>query len=260
MLAALNLESMPQLSLGTAALLVFAACAVFAILRGLVKMITGSLVLCLSGVAAYLAWRHAPVIPIPGGPWIAPITAGLLSLFVLRAVLRFVASPFSKSGDDDGEPKKRSPLRWALTLLTSLVPASLLSFTGVTALKNVGAVADIQRFVDGEKANSGSSAFLAEVKEVINRVLPEDWFRNIDPLTEDARVNLAKLIARGDSKPPPKAIPVMEDPEIRSLILHDPKLRELAKSKRYADILRDPRLDHVMANPDLKKLLGNLQL
>ena len=38
------------------------------------------------------------------------------------------------------------------------------------------------------------------------------------------------------------------------------ELRALAKAGRYADILRDPRLDHVIANPDLKKLLENLRL
>ncbi len=85
-------------------------------------------------------------------------------------------------------------------------------------------------------------------------------FQGIDPLAEEARVTLAKLIALGDNAPPPKAILVMGEPEIRSLILHDVKLRELAKQKRYADILRDPRLDHVMANPDLKKMLADLHL
>jgi hypothetical protein len=91
-------------------------------------------------------------------------------------------------------------------------------------------------------------------------VLPAEWFRNFDPLADQARVTLAKLIAAGDSGTPPKAILVMEEPELRDLILHDPELRALARDRRYADILRDPRLDHVMANPDLKRLLGDLRL
>jgi hypothetical protein len=52
----------------------------------------------------------------------------------------------------------------------------------------------------------------------------------------------------------------MEEPEIKALVSGDPKLRALAKAGRYAEILRDPRLDHVVADPDLKKLLGDLRL
>ena len=37
-------------------------------------------------------------------------------------------------------------------------------------------------------------------------------------------------------------------------------VRALAKAGRYADILRDPRLDHVIANPDLRKLLQDIHL
>ena len=261
LLAALDLETIPQVSLGTAALLIFGACAALAVFRGLLRIFAGSLVVCLSGFAAYLAWRHAPVIDLPGGPWIAPVVAGTVVFFILRALLHFAVRPFGKKPkEEEAETSKRSPVRWAVTMLFSLVPASLLWFTGATALRNIGSVAEIRRFVDGDQATTARSAFLAELKDAINRALPEGWFQGIDPLADDARVTLAKLIALGDGGTPPKAIPVLEEPEIRSLIQHDPKLRKLAKEKRYADILRDPRLDHVMANPDLKKMLADLQL
>jgi hypothetical protein len=260
LLAALDLETIPQVSLGTAALLIFGACAVLAVVRGLLRIFAGSLVVFLSGFAAYLTWRHAPVIELAGGPWIAPAIVGLVVFFLLRAVLHFAVRPFGKKGEEAGEAQKRSPKRWLVTSLFSLIPASLLWFTGAAALRNIGSVAEIRRFVDGEHGTTPPLAFVAELKETINRVLPEGLFQGIDPLSDDARVTLAKLIALGDSGPPPKAIPVMEEPEIKALIQHDPKLRELAKQKRYADILRDPRLDHVMANPDLKKLLADLRL
>jgi hypothetical protein len=259
-LAALDLESIPQVSLGTAALLIFGACASLAVLRGLLRILFGSLVVCLSGFIAYLVWRHAPAVGIPGGPWLAPSVSGILAFFVLRAVLRFAVRPFGKTNDGIAEANRRSPVRWAFTMLFSLIPAGLLWFTGATALRNLGSVAEIRRFVEGDHGTSAPSAFLAELKASIDRVLPENWFQGIDPLSDDARVTLAKLIAAGDSGPPPKAIPVMEEPAIRSLILHDPRLRELAKARRYADILRDPRLDHVVADPDLNKLLSGLRL
>ena len=251
LLAALDLETIPQISLGTAALLIFAACALLAVLRGFVRMLLGSLVLCASGFAGYVVWRHAPGLPV-----VFPIVAGVAVFLVLRFVLRFATRPF---GGEDGAEKKTSPVRRAFTLLFSLVPAALLWFTGATVLRNAGSVAEIRAFVDGADTQA-RSAFIAELKATIDRALPADWFKNIDPLSDDARVTLAKLIALGDVAPPPKAIPVMEEPELRSLITHDPELRKLAEAGRYADILRDPRLDHVMANPDLRRLLANLRL
>ena len=267
LLAALDLQSIPQVSLGTAALLIFGACASLAVLRGMLRILFGSMVLCLSGFAAFFAWRHAPAMAsgLTGHemPWLsiaAPAFAALGTFLLLRVLMRFASRPFGKPDKEVAEKNRKSPVRWAFTLLFSLIPASLLWFTGATALRNVGSVAEIRRYVDGPDAAPARSAFLAELKASIDRVLPEDWFRNFDPLADEARVTLAKLIALGDGGTPPKAIPVMEEPELRSLILHDPELRALAKSGRYADILRDPRLDHVMANPDLKRLLEKLDL
>ena len=267
LLAALDLDSIPQLSLGTAALLIFGACASLAVLRGLFRILFGSLVVCASGFAGFFAWRHAPAMAsgLTGRemPWLsvaAPALAALVTFFLLRMLMHFVARPLGKSHKDVAAENKKSPIRWAFTLLFSLIPAALLWFTGATALRNVGSVAEIQRFVEGADGSPGRSAFLAELKASIDRVLPADWFRNFDPLADQARVTLAKLIAGGDSGTPPKAIPVLEEPQLRTLILHDPELRALAKQKRYADILRDPRLDHVMKDPDLKKLLEDLRL
>ena len=249
-LAALDLETIPQISLGTAALLIFAACALLAVMRGFLRLLLGSLVLCASGFAGYVVWRHAPGLPV-----VFPVLAGLSVFLLLRFMLRFATRPFG----GDGSEKKVSPVRRAFTLLFSLVPASLLWFTGATVLRNAGSVAEIRSFVDGTDEHA-RSAFIAELKGAIDRALPAGWFEGIDPLASDARVTLAKLIALGEAGPPPKAIPVMEEPEIRNLIAGDAKLRDLARSKRYADILRDPRLDHVVANPDLRRMLADLDL
>ena len=267
LLAALDLQSIPQVSLGTAALLIFGACASLAVLRGLLRILCGSLILCASGFAAFFAWRHAPAMAsgLTGQemPWLsiaAPAFAALVTFLLLRLLLRFASRPFGKPDKEVAENNRKSPVRWAFTLLFSLIPASLLWFTGATALRNVGSVAEIRRYVDGPDAAPARSAFLAELKASIDRALPADWFTPLDPLAGEARVTLAKLIALGDNATPPKAIPVLEEPELRTLIQHDPELRALAKAGRYADILRDPRLDHVIANPDLKKLLENLRL
>ncbi|WP_035601257.1 hypothetical protein [Haloferula sp. BvORR071] len=258
LLAALDLETIPQISLGTAALLISAACAILAMLRGFLRLLTGSLILCASGIAGYLVWRHLPALGGTGISLAIPAIVALVVFLTLRSVLRFATRPFSSSSEDGGS-SRRSPLRRVLTLLFSLFPASMLGFTGASAVRHLGSVAEIQRFIDGSNAE-GPSIFVAELKKTIDRALPADWFKNLDPLTDDARVTLAKLIAMGDSSPPPKAIPVMEEPEIRDLVENDPKLRKLAQEKRYGEILKDPRLDTIMADPDLRKILADLKL
>lgn len=260
LLAAFDLETVPQLSLGTAALLIFGACALLALVRGIFRLLFGTLALCAAGTAAYLVWRHTPPLP-PGLPswhsFVGPVAAGLMVLFLLKWIHRFFAKPFGNP-DPDGRPR-RSPLRWIFTLFFSLVPTSLLWFAGAAALRSAGSVAEIRAFADGDQT-TGRSAFLAALKSSIDRALPVDWLKSVDSLSDDARVTLAKLVALGDSAPPPKAIPVLEEPQIRSLIENDERLRALARSGRYADILRDPRLDRVVADPDLRRMLEDLRL
>ena len=264
-LAALDLETIPQVSLGTAALLIFGACAGLVMLRGLLRILMGSVVLSAAGFVAYLTWKNSPALPFEEQlPWLsyaAPVAAGLVTLLLLRAVMRFAVRPFGKR-DEEGHPEvRRSLLRRALPLLLSLVPTSVLWIAGATALRSAGSVAEIRRFVDGDKGPTDKLTFLAELKTVIDKALPEGWFDKIDPLADDARVTLAKLIALGgDTAPPPKAIPVLEEPQIRALIENDPRLRALAKARRYADILRDPRLDRVIDDPSLKQMLEGLKL
>ncbi len=261
LLAALDLESIPQVSLGTAALLIFGACASLAVLRGLLRILAGTVILCASGFAAHLAWRHGPALPghdLPGFSAALPLVTGIAAFFLLRAILKFVVRPFGKPNEEVAGANRRSPLRWAFTLFFSLVPAALLWFTGAAALRHFGSIAEIRNFAGNPAGPHPRSSFLAALKDTIDRAMPENWFLGIAPFSDDARVTLAKLIAAGDA--PPKAIPVMEEPEIRALILEDEKLRRLAKAGRYADILRDPRLDYIMENPDLRKMLAGLEL
>ena len=111
LLAALDLESIPQVGLGTAALLIAGVGAALALLRGAFRLLLGSLVLCASGFAAWFVWRHGANLPGHDWPWLsaaAPAVAGIAVFLLLRAVLKFVSRPF---GRDDGEAPRRSPAR-----------------------------------------------------------------------------------------------------------------------------------------------------
>lgn len=259
------MESVPNISLGTAALLIFGAIASLAMLRGLLRIFWGTLVLCLSGLAAFVAWQHAPALArqFPGRElsflsWLLPVVAFGLALVLLRSTARALFAPLRQPNEENAEKNRRSPVRWALTLLFSLVPTALLWFGGATLLRHAGSVAEIRSFVDSGDLPD-HTLFLARLKKSIDQAIPADWFSTVDPLAEQARVKLAKLISVADS-PPPKAIPVLEEPEIRDLILSDPELRRLARAGRYSEILRDPRLDRYLENDNLREVLRQTEL
>lgn len=257
-----------QLSLGTAAVLVFGAIASLAMLRGLLKIFWSTLVLCVAGLAGFLAWQHAPaaIARVTENPpdWAVPAAAAgafVLALLLLRILARFVADPLRTSDPEAAERNRRSPVRWIFTLIFSLVPTALLWFGGATLLRHLGSIAELQEFARQEKSEpvDAATAFLARLKPAIESAIPADWFRLIDSTSDDQRLALAKLISVADS-PPPKAIPVLEETDIRHIVLGDPELRRLAREGRYAEILRDPRLDRLLENDNLRQVLTGLDL
>jgi hypothetical protein len=266
--AAIDFESIPSISLGTAALLIFGAIASLAVLRGLLRILWGSVVVCLAGLAAFHAWKFAPAL---GRDWLGteagwvsvavPATTFVLALVILRALSRAIVHPLGTPNEETAGKNRRSPLRWAATLLLSLIPTALILFGGATLLRHVGSVAEIRDFAQTETDRGASEprSFLARLKTDLEEAVPAHWFESVDPISERARVTLAKLISASDS-PPPKAIPVLEEDVVREVVLADPELRRLAREGRYAELLRDPRLDLLLENEKLRAVLADLDL
>jgi hypothetical protein len=268
LLSATNLEQIPSISLGTAALLIFGAIASLAVLRGLLRILWGSLVVCIAGMAAFACWQRAPEWGriLSGGeiPWLSyvlPALAFVVAILGLRSLARFIIKPLGEPNEETAEKNRRSPVRWAVTLLLSLIPTTLLWFTGATLLRHFGSVAEIQTYFNevSQKPDSSQAGFLVKLKEDVEQAFPQKWFATIDPLADEARIKLAKLLSVAD-EPPPKAIPVLEVPSIQALIMSDQELRQLARDGRYAEILRDPRLDRALENDDLREVLQGLEL
>ncbi|GAA5483395.1 hypothetical protein [Haloferula sargassicola] len=265
LVSALNFDRIPDISLGTAALLIFGAIASLAVLKGLVRILWGSAVVCVAGYAAFVTWRDAPAMSrdLLGTEsqlisWGLPVLVFLLAALLLRGVAKGIFSALRSPNAEAAEKNRRSPVRWAFTLLFSLIPTAALWFGGVTLLRHAGSVAEIQAFVEKHDLPDHTE-FLARLKESVDTALPSSWFESVDPLTSDLRVRLAKLIAAADD-PPPRAIPVFEESQIRDLILSDPELRALARQGRYSEILRDPRLDRLLENDNLREVLARADL
>jgi hypothetical protein len=261
-------DSIPQISLGTAALMIFLVCACFVMLRGMTRMIVGSAVLAISAWCGFFIWQKAPALSVE---WFGksiglvttglPIAAFLVAYFLLRKTARAIARPFSAS-DQDSKPS--SPvLRLAFRLLLALIPTSIISLIGAVFIHHTGSVAEL-RGISEKKSGAAQPAaphFSQQLKSSIERVLPASWLRALDPLAEPSRLALAKAIAAQTGNPPkPYIDPLTGEAFPRAIIVDDPELQNLAREGKFGTLLRHPLLTQALNDPQVQAFLKDLNL
>ena len=260
-------DSLPQLSLGTAVLIIFAACAGFLLVRGMTRMIVGTIVLGLSAWIGFLVWRQAPTLSVDWTgkslPWLTnglPIAAFLIAFFVTRKVAQLIALPFGKSR---GAGKPRPLIATGFRLLLALIPTTLICIIGVALVHYTGSVAEVRAYAkksQGEKKVAPVS-YSQRLKSSIEAALPASWLNALDPLTRPDRISLAKLIAaQSDSPGKPVIDPKTGKPIPRAIIIDDPALQNLAREGKFDTLLRHPLLTKALADPKIQKLLRDLHL
>lgn len=253
----------PELSLGGMAVIILLGCAVFAFVWGMLRLLIGVGVVVASIAAGVLTWNRAPALAaehlartpdwLPGA---LALTAGVLTLLVLRRLLRFMRKPF-------GEPMGTSR-----SALFSLLPAVLLIALIFTAVRHFGAGSEVRYFRDavaGGKDGAPSLPYIVRLKEAAEKFLPQPVLASTEFYNDRARVNLAKLAS------------VMQDPaaiaalqfraEARPLVtgenatsLRDPRIARLVAERRFADLLRDPVLVSLLEDPEFHKNIESLDL
>jgi len=263
----LSPDSIPQLSLGTAALIIFAVCASFVALRGMTRMIIGTVVLSISAWIGFQIWQQAPTLSIEwtgrSQSWITnglPFAAFFVSFFLIRKIAKTIARPFGKK---DEEEKPRSAIRTAFCLLLALIPTSLIWLVGATLVHHNGSIAEVRAY--SEKSigigETTPDAFSQRLKSAVEAAVPESWLKALDPVTEPSRITLAKLIAaQSDSPLKPVIDPRTGKPIPRAIIVDNPELQNLAREGNFGTLLRHPLLTKALADPKLKKLLRDLSL
>ncbi len=260
-------DSIPQLSLGTAALIIFAVCAGFVLLRGMTRMIVGTIVLSLSAWIGFRLWQQAPALSVDWTgkslPWITnglPIAGFLISFFIIRMIAKAIARPFGKPSEEE---KPRSVIKIAFRLLLALIPTSLIWIIGATLVHHNGSIAEVRAYSEKSIGISETTpdGFSQRLKSCIEAALPASWLNALDPLTEPSRVNLAKLIAaQSDSPQQPILDPRTGKPIPRAIIVDDPDLQNLAREGKFSTLLRHPLLTKALADPKIQKLLRDLNL
>lgn len=250
---------MPELSLGTAALILFVLCAGFVLLRGLTRMIIGTVTLGVSAWLGFRVWQLAPAMSFEwfgkSHPWVTnglPVLAFILAFFLLRKITNFFTSPFSGSGD-------RGPRTFAGTavrLIFALIPASLLWLIGAAVVHHAGSIAELK--ASSEKTKTGQG-FVEKLKSSIDSALPASWLAALDPLADPSRLSLAKLIAAQSSPEfAPEMDPSTGKPIPRAIIVEDPALQTLAREGNFSTLLRHPLLTKALADPKIQQRLHEL--
>lgn len=259
-------DSIPQLSLGTAALIIFVVCAGFVLLRGITRMVVGTVVLGISAWIGFRVWQMAPTLSVEwtgkSQVWIThvlPSAVFILCFFLLRKITKAVARPFGKSGD---EAKPSSLVSTAFRLLFALIPTSLICLIGATLVHHNGSIDEVRAY--SEKASGGGNipdSFSQRLKSSVEAALPESLLKILDPLADPSRLNLAKLVAtQADSSPAPVTDPRTGKPIPRAIIVDDAELQNLARDGKFGTLLRHPLLTKALADPKLRKLLRDLNL
>ena len=250
-------DSIPSLSLGSAALVIFALCASFVLLRGITRMIVATVILGLSAWIGFRVWQLAPALSLDWTgislSWLVsglPVAAFVISFLSLRKLATVISRPFGNPG---GNHPPRSLAGTACRLILALVPTSLIWVAGAALVHHAGSVAEVR-----DHSGNPRSTGLEQLKSSIEVALPATWLAALDPFAEPSRLALAKLIAAEAESPRKPAIdPATGKPIPRAIIVDDPALQTLAREGNFSSLLRHPLLTKALQDPSVRKLLGD---
>ncbi len=255
------MDTLPEISLGTAALIIFGLCAGYMFIRGLARTFVNTALLVISAWVGFRVWQQAPSLAISwfGQPseLIAtglPIVAFLASLLVLRKIIKFFRAPVPKAAEDIA-PKSSGQL--VFRLLVTIIPAALLCVTVATLVHHASSVAEIRNSAEFGTSSPPSPSLAERLKNSISVAIPQSLMDKLDPLTAQPRLQLAKMIAASPDKPlEPVLDPETGRPYPRAIIVDDPELMNLAKEGRFSTLLRHPLLSEALKDPLIRQALG----
>lgn len=255
------MDNLPEISLGTAALIIFGICAIYMFLRGILRTIVNAACLTLSAWVGFRIWQQAPSLAIEwtGKPseLIAtglPLLAGLASFFVLRKLLRLIHTPAKAPVESI---KESNPRTLFAKLALALIPTTLLWLTAATFLHHVSAVAEIRNSAELGAVAPDAKNLAGRLKNSLSVAVPEDLMDWLDPLTTEPRLRLAKMIAASGDKPLDRVVnPETGKPYPRAIIVNDPELIHLAEEGRFSTLLRHPLLSEALKDPMIRQAVG----
>lgn len=257
------MEILSQISLGAAALLIFAVCAIYMLIRGLLRTIVNLSMIGASLWIGFLTWQKAPSLALQWtnqtSPIITtglPIVAFLVSFILIRKILKFFFVPISTQADDDDDnPRESRSLAGKLCI--TFIFATALCLITAAVLHHITSVAEIREHAKHQGSKNESLSFAARTRQALASSIPSSIMDRLDPLATQSRVKLAKMIAAGsDESAKPEIDPATGKPIPRAAIVDNPELKSLAEKGRFSTLLRHPLLSEALKDPLVKKSLG----
>lgn len=252
-------DQIPDLSLGAAVLVIFVICVVLVLLRGMARVLAGTLILAVSGWIGLEAWHLAPAISHQlFGKSLSlllislPILSFALTFWLLIRLIRFVLLPFDSLRSDD---KPKTSL--IAGLLVAVVPTGILFLIGASLLHHFGAIEELRSFATGP-ADKGTTVqrFLKSSKSSLEKCIPEGLLRRLDPQSDPDRVKAAMLVTRRSGKKyEPLIDPETGNPYPRAIVIDEPELRNLAREGRFGTLLRHPLIDQFLSDPRIRQFI-----
>lgn len=261
--------ALPQLSLGTAAVLIFGLFLTYVLLRGVGKLMVGTAMLAGSALLGFLTWQKAPEVSIAVfNKSVGFITTGLpilvfvLTFVLLRLAMQWVANPF---GSD--KPRERDSGRGRLTMAklgslagVALIPTLLLSVIAIGAIHHTASVHELRQQAD--PSSHPEKTYAQQLKDSIEAVVPRSVLDAIDPFAERSRLALAKWVTQKAANK--KELEPAIDPETgeiipRAIIVEDAELERLARERKFGTLLRHPVITRALEDPKVRRLVNDLK-
>lgn len=255
------MDTLPEISLGTAALVIFACCAGYMLIRGIARTLVNTAMIVASAWAGFQVWQQAPALAIKwfGKPseLVAtglPLIAFLATFIVLRKLIGFFRAPIPRPAE---EVAPQSSGQLVFRLIVTVIPAALLCLVAATLIHHAGSIAEIRDSADPAGDSPHSPGLAERLKNSIVVAIPQNLMDRLDPLASQQRVKLAKMIAAQRNSPlEPVIDPETGRPYPRAIIVDDPELGDLVKKGRFSTLLRHPMLSEALKDPTLQRALG----
>lgn len=258
----MSLSSIPHLSLGTSILTIFLVCLALVMLRGIARMLTGTFILALSGWVGLVTWHHSPELsyqafgkPVGAILFGLPIVAFGCTFFTLIKFVRFAVTPFEQFRSD--ERRRTSVISG---LLVALVPTLTLFILSAGLLHHFSSVEELRAYATGSESTNRIRVFFLNCKSSLDRIVPASVMHKLDPVTDPARMEIARLVtSRSKTNPPPVIDPETGELYPRAIIVDEPELQNLAREEKYGTLIRHPVLTKALDDPMVQSLLKTVK-
>jgi len=250
-------------SFTTLALMLFAIIAGIAFVRGVLRLIFGTIALGIGAVAAYYVYLNAPdYIESPRGILIAAITSGLVTYIAARyLIINVLLRPFI--GDKKGSVGK-------VGALVSLIPTTVLVLVLASGFRLTGTVMEMEQLgntVTAENGEEVENGWLAHWRQAMDNDRLARFLEKVDPFVEKGRAALVNLLISGRDKDASRELvaydkdteKIVDSPAMKKL-QSDPEIRELVESGEYVQLLQHPKVRRAVRESDLGEHLKSIDI